>query len=1412
MAYKSKYYIAKAYTPAPDYTQSYDLMEKIDTALGGNTGLTSGFEDFDLTTNMLPSEADAFTKQRLARLASNKTDFEQAQADKIPTLGETVGSTVLGAGKAIGGAFAQGVVNLAGKTAGMVERQATATVVDPNKGFFQNIGDQFEQAKTFTEKTRAVGKTMSMLINVLNPKFAGTGGEGGLKGFSREGGSDIEAGLKPVEQAIQSFANVEGQSLPVQILAGVTGSLPTSLATKVPVVGWFLMGNQSFRNSIEQTRAQMLASGKAIDENTMYLKALGDTAIEVGTEMMFPMFKKVGGTKTVGSLANASRGLYDVAKSAILKKLGKEVATETVETLGKTIIKQAAEEGFEEFVGAFLSGFLAKQTTMTDTPQWGVGEDEGLITVVGVLKAVASGSLSGGFATYFQNRNAFKNTKKALEEVNTQTVEEASEDDSVKDVFNAVNIDMQNTDNQEAVAEHLIDVIEEPAQEAYAQSEDTTPIEEPVATTEATIPSNAPSVTVDELQSQTQESTPETQRAVVEPSRSVAMTEEEYLSSKNLGRQGIGEPALAKNIGKGIAREQLIERQRVKDEQYTQAREVARQEYQQLVQDGKITVPTKIEQRIKTAQGNPENQAVQSARRLLTKQGISWEQPTIAQTAPVAEQVTEQAPAKQPKKVYTTEQLNTAKNKLLKRLQNPLNDSDKVDIQNQIAKIDKVIAKQEKSRLVAESQKQDTSGVQGVVSSAFVSGIKTDTTNIPEWKKTISKETEQSIDRASKPNADQSLLTMFREKLAKLHENVTLGSVPVDVSKGDIRKLFREARAASQYAKGQAENIISKSYNKAGKDKYDLLRHAIIYLDISEDLQAGLYNSDSSMMFNINSPQEALKTIVEIKAELAKPENELVREALDTRRSLMDEVRDEVITEGAKAGIDLKHIKSKANYMYHAVTEFRDEFNAALKARGTRRGVGRVEYMARVGSAKDYISDPMMADYLVLQKMHKDLARLRLYNEIKTEDISKTMPYTEEKDWSIKPGYSELDPSMLGIVEFDKFSKQQAKSVVMANLESRGIDPHSDVGKRTLAKIMTKYNNHVMIVPTQIVDAVVNEFANKETNSGKMFKNLMNVWKYMKIKMPNAVWKYNTRNLFGDLDPVVSAKPNALFRIPRALKELYGFFYKGGVLTNDLQDYIKRGGVTTGQTPQELKTFNTSKLIKVYDQSTKTSDVAKKAIRKIWSALTLETATQYREQVMRYATYLAYKSELSKNDTGLPKYYAASIPAEIQGLKDIKDRAYKLSNDLVGAYDDVSIAGQWASDHLMPFFRFKEINVKRNYRMIKNAFYTDGVTIKNTEQQARNKLGNIARASTFTVFRLTKLLLGTAAFYGALALGNGLLAGDDEEELPEDVKNSPHITIPRWVTGSNKVYYIDRLGSFAEFMNMLELIILWDLI
>ncbi|MBW2559392.1 MAG: hypothetical protein JRE40_00910 [Deltaproteobacteria bacterium] len=103
------------------------------------------------------------------------------------------------------------------------------------------------------------------------------------------------------------------------------------------------------------------------------------------------------------------------------------------------------------------------------------------------------------------------------------------------------------------------------------------------------------------------------------------ISEEEYLAQNGAGRNLIGDSALHKNIGTGSSRESLIKNASAKDAELVEKREALRTEYQARVEAGELRPPTRTEQLIEAANGHPDNESTQAARRLLDKQGIGWQ-------------------------------------------------------------------------------------------------------------------------------------------------------------------------------------------------------------------------------------------------------------------------------------------------------------------------------------------------------------------------------------------------------------------------------------------------------------------------------------------------------------------------------------------------------------------------------------------------------------------------------------------------------------------------------------------------------------------------------------------------------------------------------------------------------------------
>ena len=104
------------------------------------------------------------------------------------------------------------------------------------------------------------------------------------------------------------------------------------------------------------------------------------------------------------------------------------------------------------------------------------------------------------------------------------------------------------------------------------------------------------------------------------------MTEDEYLASKGYGNSFYSEPALHKGIQKtSRQQDRLLNINIEKSKKYQTERNNLKKEYQNLLEKGEIRHPTKVEKIIKSANGHPDLESTQAARRIALANGISWQ-------------------------------------------------------------------------------------------------------------------------------------------------------------------------------------------------------------------------------------------------------------------------------------------------------------------------------------------------------------------------------------------------------------------------------------------------------------------------------------------------------------------------------------------------------------------------------------------------------------------------------------------------------------------------------------------------------------------------------------------------------------------------------------------------------------------
>ena len=324
------------------------------------------------------------------------------------------------------------------------------------------------------------------------------------------------------------------------------------------------------------------------------------------------------------------------------------------------------------------------------------------------------------------------------------------------------------------------------------------------------------------------------------------------------------------------------------------------------------------------------------------------------------------------------------------------------------------------------------------------------------------------------------------------------------------------------------------------------------------------------------------------------------------------------------------------------------------------------------------------------------------------------------------------------------------------------------------------------VIPDEIIktlDSVANP--KRAGNASLIARSMLSAWKGWSTSVnPLRTVKFGIRNLWGDTEAVIAGQPKILAYSSRAVKELYQAMHDKKY-TPEMQEWIKRGGYGSmlfiNEMDREAQEELFSRLkakdgIDIY----KALEVPKKVFDGYYNAV--QNVHDFRESILRYSAYLYFKDSIKKNG-GTVKDYAASNRFIVNGLESTEDKAYQLSKDLLGAYDEVSNLGQHLRRYIIPFYSFTETNFKRYYRMFENII-----------------AGNDSIPKKAGKLMLKALLVNLLPLL--MYAWNHLVRGEDEKLLPPSVRNIPHITLGKV---NDKVYAFRQLGSFSELLEWVGL-------
>lgn len=400
------------------------------------------------------------------------------------------------------------------------------------------------------------------------------------------------------------------------------------------------------------------------------------------------------------------------------------------------------------------------------------------------------------------------------------------------------------------------------------------------------------------------------------------------------------------------------------------------------------------------------------------------------------------------------------------------------------------------------------------------------------------------------------------------------------------------------------------------------------------------------------------------------------------------------------------------------------------------------------------------------------------------------------------PGYGVWQP-MEGSIFFKKdlsadlddmfVTWAQAMKVPQHEIDNFVNDLNDKLGGPVLA---VGQKRREFVLPLEVIATLDNLVDEKKRHEvAVMVRYVTGMFKRYVLYAPHRTVKYNLRNFSSDLEKSIAGNPKGLMRWPQAMRELAGVFLKESKGTPELQEFIHRGGMLNLQQVQETGDIGLLKqYMRLYDENKSMFEKMVKspvtAVQFYWRWV--RKLTDLREASFRYAHYLEYLHQMEKNG-GKPSNYGASRPALVDGLDDVRDRAFKLSAELMVDYRATSAFGQDLSDTgTYPFFRWVEGNFKSTTGLFRNAMY-DGKLAQTLGQKI---LGKVA-VSPIIAYRLGMLAMRLAFLQFLLQMWNEKMFPEQEKQLSDDQRSKMHFIYGEW---GGKTRVIDRLGFMEDYM------------
>jgi hypothetical protein len=642
-------------------------------------------------------------------------------------------------------------------------------------------------------------------------------------------------------------------------------------------------------------------------------------------------------------------------------------------------------------------------------------------------------------------------------------------------------------------------------------------------------------------------------------------------------------------------------------------------------------------------------------------------------------------------------------------------------------------------------------------------------------------DTESRWQEASKGIQKQSIADSLREATNSLWNKATrvyedLPNVPEFAQlKFDLLKLEKQKSVAADRTNRLLQGITLEIKDKPA---LDLFTRKVVLDDLAQ--------TNGDLPFGLNAEQLA-KDLASV--DQAITQSPAIAKAIETRRGVWDALKKDYTTAMKSIGFNVEDRIGRQDYFRHQVLEYANLRAVAGSGERLKSPTGRAFLKGREGSVKDINANYLQAEFEVMAQMLHDVELAKTIAGVEKNYSLRAKLFEQfGEQWreNIPEGYTTWQPREgTSFYLANAIPEKLATQVLSGALEEVG------VGAEQIKQVLAKGAPFKELVVKQEVADTLNRISTPPNPNAIIegAKTITGAWKQWVLMGPTRAIKYNLRNITGDADALFAMNRSAFKEVPNAVKELYQTVYGDKAMTSEMGEWFRRGGMETTLQVQELPDINGLRMFEKF--ADKDSNYIKRAWISYWDKA--RTATQFRESIFRYATYRDYLKQMQENG-GKPRNFGASVPDDVMSLPDIRDRAFKLSNEVLGAYDNVSALGKDIRTSVIPFWSWYETNFTRYSQFLRNQANDGSIG----EALSRKLVGNVLIRSPYYAYSLGSFTVKAGALWAALQAYNNLVYPNEEKELPVEEQARPHLVLGRDENG--KVKYFSRLGSFPDFL------------